>query len=75
MKIFFVFRPHCNPNGFNVIADSEEEAIEISNKTYGYCTDTRAKEVRFEKGILSSSSTTNNSVTILAKYLKKQCLA
>ena len=75
MKIFYVFRPHCNPNGFNIIADSEKEAIEIFNKTYGYCTDTRAKEVRFEKGILSSFSTTTYMTTILPKYLKKQCPA
>lgn len=57
MNIYYVTRPYCTPNGFNVLADSRKEAITISNKIYGTCDNIKARKVKLVKGVLTSDIT------------------
>lgn len=58
MKTFYVIRPYCIPSGFNVIAEDKKEAIILSNKTYGICYDTVAREISTDiPGVLVSEKT------------------
>jgi hypothetical protein len=56
LKIYNVVRPYCKPSGFNVLAESKKEAVKLSHKEYGFCSNTKAFLVKMKKGILSSGS-------------------
>lgn len=59
MSIYYVLRPYSNPSGFNIVAEGKQEAIALSNKTFGYCENTTAREVDIDmKGVLVSKETT-----------------
>lgn len=52
LKVFVVSRPYCNPSTFALWAENEQQAVEVSNNMFGFCSDTTAKESKPRTGQL-----------------------
>ncbi len=50
MRIYEVYRPYCSPGCAIVLAKDAEHAKELTHGEYGYCMDTKVREVGMKRG-------------------------